>query len=45
MKTMILAAIAVISLGMGAATAQSYSHEAPPHRQTATQLKSVNGGG
>ena len=45
MKTMILAAIAVMSLGMGAANAQSYSHEAPPHQQTGHQLKSVNGGG
>ncbi len=30
MKTMILAAIAALSLGIGAANAQSLSHSAPP---------------
>jgi len=45
MKTMTLATIAVISLAVGAANAQSYSHAAPPNRQPATQFKSMNGGG
>jgi hypothetical protein len=35
MKQMILAALAVLSLGVGSAFAQSYSHAAPPnHQQT-----------
>jgi hypothetical protein len=33
MKKMILAALALLSLGAGVANAQSYSHEAPPHQQ------------
>ncbi len=31
MKQLILAAVAVLSLGVGSAFAQSYSHAAPPH--------------
>ena len=31
MKQLILAAIAVLSLGIGSAFAQSFAHEAPPH--------------
>ena len=30
MKRLILAAVAVLSVGVGSAVAQSYSHEAPP---------------
>jgi hypothetical protein len=36
MKNLILAAIATLGLGMGAANAQSLSHSAPP-AQTSTQ--------
>jgi hypothetical protein len=31
MKTMIIAAIAALSLGVGVANAQSYAHATPPH--------------
>lgn len=34
MKAMVLAALAVVSLGIGAAGAQSLSHSAPPQQQT-----------
>ena len=35
MKQLILAALAVLSLGVGSAFAQSYSHEAPPNNRQA----------
>jgi hypothetical protein len=35
MKQLILAALAVLSLGVGSAFAQSYSHEAPPNNHQA----------
>lgn len=44
MKAMILAAVAAISLGVGAASAQSLSHAAPPH-QTGNQYNWMAGGG
>jgi hypothetical protein len=34
MKTLILAVIAVVGLGLGAANAQSFAHSAPPSQQT-----------
>ncbi len=43
MKKMILAAIAVLSLGAGAAGAQSLSHNAPPQHQQNSGL--MGGGG
>jgi hypothetical protein len=36
MKQLILAAIAVLGLGVGSAYAQSFAHEAPPTSQTHT---------
>jgi hypothetical protein len=36
MKQLILAALAVLSLGVGSAFAQSYSHAAPPSSSTQT---------
>jgi hypothetical protein len=44
MKKMVLAVIAVLSLGVGAGNAQSYSHEAPPHQHSGSQFSSVQGG-
>jgi hypothetical protein len=37
MKTMILAALAVLSLGVGAANAQSHAHKMPPAWHHTTQ--------
>ncbi len=42
MKSMILAALAVLSLGIGAANAQSYSHGDP---RVGSQSASLNSGG
>jgi hypothetical protein len=36
MKRLILAALAVVTLGMGTAFAQSFSHESPPAGQHRT---------
>jgi hypothetical protein len=44
MKAMILAAFAAMSLGVGAANAQSLSHNAAP-RQAANQYNWLAGGG
>ena len=44
MKNLILAAFAVLSLGVGAANAQSMAHSAPPH-QNASQNNWMAGGG
>lgn len=41
MKKVVLATIAVLTLGAGSAFAQSYSHVAPPHD---SQHAAVNGG-
>ena len=43
MKTMILAAFAALSLGVGVANAQSLSHSAPSH--SANQYNWLAGGG
>lgn len=45
MKTLILAAVAAISLGIGAASSQSLSHNAPAHQQTGNQSNWLAGGG
>jgi hypothetical protein len=37
MKTMILAALTVLSLGAGVANAQSFAHEMPPSWHHTTQ--------
>jgi hypothetical protein len=44
MKKMIFALMAVVSLGVSAANAQSFSHESPPHQQSGGQFGSVKGG-
>ncbi len=44
MKTMILAAFAALSLGVGAANAQSMSHSAPAQQQ-GNQFNFLQGGG
>jgi hypothetical protein len=45
MKTMILAAFAGLSLGIGVANAQSLSHNAAPQQRTGNQHNWLNGGG
>ena len=44
MKHFIIAAIAILSVGVGAANAQSFSHRAPPS-QGANQYNWTAGGG
>jgi hypothetical protein len=45
MKKLLLAAVAVLSLGAaGAASAQSLSHNAPPHQGAAQSNGMANGG-
>jgi hypothetical protein len=45
MKNMILAALTVLSLGAGAANAQSLSHSAPPSHQQGYSYNFMAGGG
>jgi hypothetical protein len=45
MKTMILAAFAALSVGVGVANAQSLSHNAAPQQRTGNQHNWLNGGG
>lgn len=45
MKTFILATVTVLSLGVGVANAQSYSHEAPPHQSQSINQPGLEGGG
>jgi hypothetical protein len=45
MKNLILAALAIVSVSVGAANAQSFSHEAPPHQQGGKQVNSLQRGG
>jgi hypothetical protein len=40
MKQLILATIAVLSLGIGSAFAQSFAHEAPPHANQGDRVSS-----
>jgi hypothetical protein len=44
MKTMILAALSVISLSVAAANAQSLTYGSPAHQQTGTQYNWLAGG-
>jgi len=45
MNKVFLAALTVLILGAGAANAQSFSHSAPAHQQTATHSNWLEGGG